>query len=111
MAWPDGLTFDDGVLWAATRLVEFYDQPTMAAELLEQAGVDISRATEPMSELATLIEENDRCRILLWPATKHSDAQYAVYDLARSSVHFTRSPKQARRVFRRWSNRPATDDN
>lgn len=37
-------TFDDGVLWTAARLVEFYDQPTMAKELLRESGVDTTRA-------------------------------------------------------------------
>ena len=34
--------FDQGVLWAAARMVEIFDQPTMAAELLQQSGADIS---------------------------------------------------------------------
>ena len=36
--------FEHGVLWCAARLVEIYDEPTMAAELIEQAGVDVSKA-------------------------------------------------------------------
>lgn len=37
--------FDAGVLWAAARLVEFHDQPTLAEELLVQSGADVSKAT------------------------------------------------------------------
>ncbi len=37
--------FDAGVLWAAARLVEFHDQPTLAKELLIQSGADLSKAT------------------------------------------------------------------
>ncbi len=38
------LTFDDGVLWAAARLVESFDEPTLARELLVESGVDTKRA-------------------------------------------------------------------
>lgn len=37
--------FDAGILWAAARLVEFHDQPTLAKELLIQSGTDPSKAT------------------------------------------------------------------
>ena len=40
------LDLDPGVLWAAARLVEFHDAPTLAAELLVQSGADITRASE-----------------------------------------------------------------
>ena len=38
---PDNATFDQGVLWAAARLVEFHDQPGIAKVLLQQSGVDV----------------------------------------------------------------------
>ena len=41
---PDKATFDQGVLWAAARLVEFHDQPGIAGELLRQSGVDVLEA-------------------------------------------------------------------
>ena len=37
---------DPGVLWAAARIVEFHDEPTLAAELLTQSAADITRATD-----------------------------------------------------------------
>ncbi|KKM85374.1 hypothetical protein LCGC14_1289610 [marine sediment metagenome] len=40
------LTFDQGVLWAAARLVEFHDETTLARELIEQSGADITQADE-----------------------------------------------------------------
>ena len=39
-------TFDDGVLWAAARIVELYDQPGMARTLLDEAGVDVTKADD-----------------------------------------------------------------
>ncbi len=38
--------FDQGVLWAAARLVELYDEPTIAAELLRESGADVTAADE-----------------------------------------------------------------
>jgi len=40
------LTFDDGVLWAAARIVEWYDEPTRAAELVRESGAHIELADE-----------------------------------------------------------------
>jgi len=31
--------FNQGVVFAAARLIEMHDQPTMALELIEQAGI------------------------------------------------------------------------
>jgi len=31
--------FNDGVVYAAARLIEMHDQPTMALEIIEQAGI------------------------------------------------------------------------
>lgn len=36
--------FDQGVLWTVARLVEMYDQPSMACELLRESGADIKQA-------------------------------------------------------------------
>ena len=45
---PQGLdpNFDHGVLWAVARLVEFYDEPTMAGEILQQSGANADLADE-----------------------------------------------------------------
>lgn len=42
----EGMAFDRGILWAAARLVEFHDEPTMAAGLLLESGADVSCADE-----------------------------------------------------------------
>ena len=41
---PDNATFDQGVLWAVARIVELFDQPIIAGELLRQSGVDVTEA-------------------------------------------------------------------
>lgn len=38
--------FDQGVLWAVARIVEMFDQPTMAGEILRQSGADVKLADE-----------------------------------------------------------------
>jgi hypothetical protein len=40
------LTFDDGVLWAVARIVDCYDEITMAAWLLRESGVDTTRVED-----------------------------------------------------------------
>lgn len=38
--------FDDGVLWAVARIVELFDEPRIAWDVLRTSGVDPSRADE-----------------------------------------------------------------
>ncbi len=38
--------FDRGILWAAARLVEFHDQPTIAGVLLRESGANLSLADD-----------------------------------------------------------------
>jgi hypothetical protein len=46
---PTTPTFEQGVVWACARLVEMYDQPTMAASILREAMLndsDLRRCAE-----------------------------------------------------------------
>jgi hypothetical protein len=47
--------FAAGVVWACARLVQMFDQPTMAALILQESGVDVSQAAE--QDVAFLREE------------------------------------------------------
>jgi len=38
--------FASGVIYALARLVEMYDQPTMANSILKESGIDVRRANE-----------------------------------------------------------------
>jgi len=38
--------FTEGVVYACARLVEMFDMPTLAREILEESGVDVADACE-----------------------------------------------------------------
>lgn len=46
MAKRNDVGYEQGVLWVVARLVEMYDEPFQAAEILAESGVDIRHADE-----------------------------------------------------------------
>ena len=40
------LSFDAGVVWACARMVDMYDQPSMAQDILKESAVDVRKAIE-----------------------------------------------------------------
>jgi len=50
--------FEAGVVYALARLVEMFDQPTMANSILKESGVDVRNAHE--YDVAFLRKENPK---------------------------------------------------
>lgn len=53
IAAPTGREFVEGVVYACARMVESFDQPTMAINIIQQSGVDISMACPEDLEFIT----------------------------------------------------------